>query len=438
MFSKIIFLLFFLCQILVAQETQNMQSLLLKRDQLEIKSKIFSPDLKIVRDYHSQKVSESFTQFSHFFPQVNFSLKRQKDFFEERTAQLRAYGIVPQDASWGIDYQWSLLNYGSIQSTRKAITEKDKAYLEIGNKEKEFPISFNTYFLNYLLAKYKKATIENSLQKAEAGKKEAKLGFDLGQKTKIDVLRSEANVVSLNSKKTSFSDEEQNAKSKFLEYTGLSEADLESFENLTEQDILTLVSTITQKNNLISFANPRLSQSPILAELNLDEKINNIALASLTQQEWPDLKIQGSYNNSADSFSGSFHNPTRTHTVALVLTIPLFGGGSLISSNFENYFAKKQILYSIAQKRLATENNLNNTLIKINALKTLIESLSLNVTQFEELYLLTLKSYQLGKSTLIELLDAQDGLLDSKINLAQNKIQFYTLSQNYLWQAGIQ
>ncbi|MBC7430213.1 MAG: TolC family protein, partial [Bacteriovorax sp.] len=85
-----------------------------------------------------------------------------------------------------------------------------------------------------------------------------------------------------------------------------------------------------------------------------------------------------------------------------------------------------------------TQNKLSNTLIKVNALETLVASLSLNVSQYEELYRLTLKSYQLGKSTLLELLEVQDNLLDSKISLAQNKIQFYTLSQNYLWQAGLQ
>lgn len=438
MFSQIKFLLIIFFQAVTAQDTININSLIEKINKLEAKSVNLSPDLKIVRNFHSQKVSETFTQYSHFLPQASLALKRQNDFFEERTVQLRALGLVPQDASWSIDYQWSLLNYGIIQSTRKASTEADKAFLEVQNKEKEYPINFNTYFLNYLLSKYKKATVENSLKKAEAGKKEAKLGFELGQKTKIDVLRSEANVVSLNSKKTSFIDEEQNARSKFIEFTGLADADLDSFENLSEQDILSIVSTITQKNNISQLDKVQFSNSPLIEGLLLDEKINNISLASLTQQEWPDLKVQGSYTNSSDRFSNSFHNPTRTHTVALVLTIPLFGGGSLISSNFENYFAKKQILYTITQKKLETENNLNNTLIKINALRTLVESLSLNVSQFEELYRLTLKSYQLGKSTLIELLEVQDNLLDSKINLAQNKIQFYTLSQNYLWQAGIQ
>ena len=183
---------------------------------------------------------------------------------------------------------------------------------------------------------------------------------------------------------------------------------------------------------------PDFSKSPLLASLVYEEKINKIALNSLTEKQWPNLRIEGTYNNSADSFSQSFRKPYRTHTVALVLTIPLFNGGSLISSNFEEYFAKKQNEYTMEQKKLETKNQLTNTLIKINALETLVSSLTLNVSQYEELYRLTQKSYQLGKSTLLELLEVQDNLLDSKISLAQNKIQFYTLSQNYLWQAGFQ
>ncbi len=427
---------------LYASENPHLLSFEKEIETLLEKSRSLSPDLKIVRNYRSQKNSERFSRFSQFYPQANFSIKKEKDFFEERTAQFKALGLIAQDASWTIDYQWTLLNFGLIQSTRKTMIESDKAQLDVENKEKEYPVSFKTNFLNYLLAQYKKAAVENSLKKAEANSREAKLGFELGQKTKIDVLRAEANTVSLDSKKTSFSDEVQNTKSKLLEYSGLAENDIISFNNLNEEDILSLINDILQKSiqdSEIAFKlNSDLILSPLIKGIGLEEKINILSLASLTQKEWPDLKIQGSYNNTAESFSKAFSKPTRTHTIAVILTLPLFGGGSLISSNFESYFAKKQIQYSLAQKKLETQNQLNNTQIKIQALKTLVSSLSINVSQFEELYRLTLKSYQLGKSSLVELLEVQDNLLESKINLAQSKIQFFTLSQNYLWQAGLQ
>lgn len=413
----------------------NLPEILQKISSLQDKSRELSPELKNVRAYNSQKKSESYTKVTAFLPQANLFVRKDKDFFEEKNTQLRALGVTPLDSSWGIDYSWSLLNYGAFQGARKTFTEEDKAQLDVLIKEKEYPISFNTNVLNYLLAKYKKEAVENSLKKADTGKKEAEVGFQIGQKTKLDVLRSQANLVSLQSRKTSFLDEEQTARSKLIETSGLSISDLNFLENLSEEDILSLISSLS-KTIASNFA-PNLSASPQLKSLGYEEKINNLSLSSLTANQYPDLKIVGSYNNSGDTFSQSLHRPNRTHTLALVLTIPLFSGGSFTSSHFERYFAAKQIEYTMSQRKLQVENQLSNTLTKVNALESLVSSLTLNVSQYEELYRLTQKSYQLGKSTLIELLEVQDNLLNSKIDLAQQKIQFYNLSQNYLWQAGL-
>jgi hypothetical protein len=406
--------------------------------QIEIllsKSKELSPELKNVRAFNSQKKYQSITNLTNFLPHANLIVRKEKDFFEERNEQLRALGVYPKDSIWGIDYSWTLFHYGAIQTSRKTFVEKDKAELDVVIKEKQFPITFNTYVLNHLLAKYKNAAVENSLKKAETGKREAELGFKLGQKTKLDVLRSEANMVSLESKKTSFIDEEQITRSRLVEFSGLDDSDLSFMDNLNEEEIAKLVTTLSQSQASTSL--PNFAQSPELKNLSYEEKINHLELSSLTADQYPDLKIVGSYTNSGDDFTQSIHNPTRTHSLALVLTIPIFSGGSLASSYFEKFFAEKQVQYTIAQRKLQLENQLKNSLTKINVLEKQVSSLTLNVSQYEELYRMTLKSYQLGKSTLIELLEVQDNLLDSKINLAVQKIQFYTLSQNYLWQAGL-
>lgn len=431
--SKLI--LIFLCSFFVSQYALAQSELLKQFTILKEKSRELAPDLKSARAYRSQKNAENYSRLTSHFPNVNLTLKKEKDFFEEKNTQLRALGIGVLDTSWAINYEWSLLNHAQIASTRKSFIEQDKSEIDAQIKEDQYPIEFTTYFLNYLLAKYKTAAVLNSIKKAETGKKEAQIGFDLGQKTKIDVLRSEANLVSLNSKKTTFTEEEQNSKNKFVEFAGLSPNDLEFVSGLNEEqtlEFMSLLSNVVAKKDL-----PNIMAAPNYKSLTLEEKINRLALAELTRNEYPDLRLQGSYTNSGNSFDQSLHNPTRSHSVALVLTIPIFSGGSFTSTHFEKYYAQKQIEYSINLKKLQLENDLNTTLIRINALETLLSSLALNVSQFEELYRLTLKSYQLGKSSLLELLEVQDDLLDSKINLAQNKIQFYTLSQNYLWQAGL-
>jgi len=67
-----------------------------------------------------------------------------------------------------------------------------------------------------------------------------------------------------------------------------------------------------------------------------------LALSQLTSSQMPELRIQGSYSNSGDNVQDTLHSPYRTHTVALVLTIPLFGSGNFVSSHFEEYFAKNK------------------------------------------------------------------------------------------------
>lgn len=399
------------------------------------KSKELSPELQNARAFLSQKKYQSITNMTNFLPHANLVVKKEKDFFEEKNAQLRTLGVYPKDSIWGIDYSWTLFHYGAITASRKTFVEKDKAELDVEIKEREFPITFNSYVLNHLLAKYKNAAVENSLKKAETGKREAEIGFKIGQKTKLDVLRSEANMVSLESKKISFIDEEQITKSRLIEFSGLDESELSFMDNLNEEELLNVLTTLSKSE--ASSALPNFSLSPQLKSLAYEEKINRLDLNNLVANEYPELKIVGSYTNSGDGFAQTLHDPTRTHSLAIVLTIPIFSGGSLASSSFEKYFAEKQVQYTIAQKKLQLENQLKNSLTKITVLEKQVSSLTLNVSQYEELYRMTLKSYQLGKSTLIELLEVQDNLLDSKINLAQQKIQFYTLSQNYMWQAGL-
>ncbi len=402
----------------------------------ELKKKSFdsAPELKISRSLKSQRNAESYLAYSQHTPKAALAIKKDRDVMNNTNPLLKTLGIISPDHSWAINYNWSLFNYGLLQTTLKNQEEKTKAELELSNTEKEYSVKFSTNLLNLLLAKYKTSAVLNSLAKSENAKKEAVLGFDLGQKTKIDVLRAEANFVSLSSKKTKFLDEEQEAQSIFLETSGLELQNISFLQALSEVEIIDLINKLTVSTSVDNLhSNER---GPLFLSIESEEKINTHALNLITKDEWPELQLQGSFTNAATSFNESLSRPTRAHTLSIVLTIPLFGGGSLISSNFAQYFAKKQLEYTLNRDRLQLKNKFENTFQKIKTLQILIASLALNVNQFEELFKLTSKSYQLGKSTFFELLDVQDNLLESKINLAQNKIQLFSLTENYIWQIG--
>jgi len=394
-----------------------------------------APNLKANEAKYNESVANQYSMVKNHTPNLLFNIKKQKNFYESQSALVKQLGLTTPKYSWGIDYQWSLFNYGNILYTQKTINQKNIDQIDYSNSKSQYDVEFNTAVLNYLLVKYKQAAILNSLKKAETAKKEANLGFQLGQKTKIDVLRAEANFISLDSKKLGLIDEEKSLKSKFEELTGLESQFLNSFTEYSEDQLFMAISELANANK--KSGNLLFTESPIIKKHQLEINGSVLEAKSITKDEWPDLKLTGSYDNSGDEISKTFHSPSRSHTVALVLSIPLFTGGSIISDNFERFYAQKRIQYLASQKQLEIENNLKNTELKIETMKTLVESLKINVDQFEELYKLTSKSYQLGKSTLFELLEVQDNLLESKINLATNKIQLYQLIENYNWQSGI-
>lgn len=433
--SLILCSLVFHLNVSTAQET-NLSVYKDKFETLKTRAHELSPDLKSAVAFDAQKAAEKYTRVATHLPTANLIFRDEKDFYEERNIPLRSFGIIFGPSSWTIDYQWSLFNVAQFASTKKTFKEADKATLELSIREKEFPINFTTLYLNYLLAKYKSATLENSIKKADTANKEAKLGFDLGQKTKIDVLRASANFVSLNSRKTTYSVEVETAKSRLLVFSGLAENDLNGSSPSDEEGIFTLIEYLSKSKS--SKEPAIIERSPEFQNISLDENINRLATYEFVRQEYPTLTVQGSSVNSGENFDQAFHSPTRTHTVALVLNIPIFSSGSIGSTNFEKYFANKRNEYTYMQQKQDLETDIKTQLTKIEALETLLDSLALNVSQYEELLRLSYKSYQLGKGSLFEVLDVQDNLINAKITLAENKINYYNLSQNYLWKAGLQ
>ena len=75
--------------------------------------------------------------------------------------------------------------------------------------------------------------------------------------------------------------------------------------------------------------------------------------------------------------------------------------------------------------------------MRINALQKLIISLKLTVDQNQQVRELSFKSYQLGKSTMVELLDSQNALIESKINLAQSKTDLAVSTRQLAWNLGV-
>jgi len=433
----------------------------------KLKSKALnkSYDIEIAQASLDQKSSHLYTTVTKWFPHLDFQVSKNDtlDYSLVTSGALGNFGntFAPQENllnRWSLNLTLPIYQRSVQLGIEQGGIDKHLAEIELQSKKSEFEWKLFSYFTNYLLSSYQASTIEQSI---EAGKKsliEAKQRFELGQKTKVDVLRAEANLVSLDSKRITFEQSKQADYGSFLEYAGLETRDIKDSglaELLgSETKISTALSQITETPNLDPLLDPYV---PKPGDSQADEMVNHaIAHSSVTYQkyetqddlsesqartlmadEFPNLSLQGSLSKQSPDFNQTFTSQQVSHSVALVLTVPIFSGGSIISTYSEKNNAQRLSGLKREQDRIHFKNETSKNLLQILALRRTRESQTLSLSQNTEIVRLSRKSYELGKATIVELLGSENDLIDAKTNLAKTKVTLATLSRQLVSDLGI-
>ena len=139
-------------------------------------------------------------------------------------------------------------------------------------------------------------------------------------------------------------------------------------------------------------------------------------------QYYPSLSMQFNYqwNSMNNDFRIGHYRWDPYSILGVNLTIPIFSGG-------KRYSDVKQTQISIQQlndQRLDTERNLRLAVKQYtDQMNTCIKqysAASAGVTEAEKSYVITMKRYETGEGTLLEINDAQLSLTQSQLNLNQS------------------
>ena len=180
-----------------------------------------------------------------------------------------------------------------------------------------------------------------------------------------------------------------------------------------------------------------VNSSPVYQRYTFEEELRHRQAKNAFAQEWPELLVKGSLNKQAQSWNDAFTGENHSYSAALVLNIPLFSGGSLISSYSEAMKAQHASELKAETEILHFKNEIENERLQMEALKTSLEAQKIALTQNDEIVRLSFKSYQLGKATMLELLGSQNELIDSKLIVAKTKLDLATLARRFAWNLGV-
>ncbi len=428
-----------------------------------------SPDLAQAQATLSQKKAQVYTSLTRWFPHLDFELSRtkSKDYSLSTSGALgtQAARFTPEEVNrsrFSFDLTMPVYKRSVQLGLEKSYAEKELAELDFQIKFQEFNWKLHSLFGNYLLQLYKLAIIKKSIEIANTNQKEAKLRFDLGQRTKIDVLKADTNVLSLESKKLQYEQDYALAQSQLLEDTGLtslefSELDIQKLY-VTEEDYVHILNEFTvfesHLENLKEFLGSNgeailtekqktlieqhIAQTSAIYKNHLsNQDLSDVLAKEKMSQEWPELLVQGSVYKQGPDWEDIKKSQDRSYSIALVLRIPLFSGGSLISSYLEQSYSFVANEVKTQKNILQLKNEVENDLFQIHTSRKLLESQAINLNQNEELVRLSQKSYQLGKATFLELLTNQNDLMEAKLGLAQTKVNLSVLLRKFTWKLGI-
>lgn len=417
-----------------------------------------SPEIQAAKAQVAQKEAQIYTSWARWIPRIDLQLSQtsSKDFSLLTSGSLGnlPFSFTPTEVQlsrWNLNLTLPLYKRSVHLAVNQSNAESLASDQQLKMKNSELDWRMRSLFGDYLLKKYKSSILENSIQAARTNLKETKLRIELGSRTKLDELRAEANLASLESKKLSLEQDESTSLNALLEYSGINRKEFftsELNEILKSEELITLAiegftqaytpnSPLSEILNNESLLETRFVNSPTYQSTLLEQKVSDVRSQTLMAQEWPELDLQASLNKQGPDWGNAVSAGNQSHSLTIMLTIPIFSGGSTLSTYFEKRHSEEANLIQREKSLLQLKDEIENEFIQIKALQKTIQSQRVALNQNEELVRLSKRSYQLGKTTQLELLTSENDLLESKSALAQTRINLATLLRRFTWNLGM-
>ena len=421
-----------------------------------------SPEIQSARARKEAAAAARYSAFSNWLPRLNLELSqnRAKDATLFDSTSLSSLGPLaaafqPKETTLkraALVATLPLYKRSVDLNFRRASAESELAQKEYKIKSTEHDLRLRALFERYLFQSFKEHSLIRSLEITRSNQKEAALRFRIGQNTRLDVLRADASYAQYESQKLLFSQQKSSALQEFLQYSGLSLEDLKNhgvkIDFKDDDEVSKLIDDFTQVEELMAktaeFQNLPELQSKVVQnnpsyQVYLAEETAAKRRAQLIfAEEWPELVASASLYKQSSEWSTTTESADRSYSLGILLRIPLFTGGGLLSRHRETVKNEEQarLKREISIRRLFDE--IENQRPQITALASSVNSLKIVVAQNDEIVRLSQKSYQIGKTTFVELLMSQNELTQAKLTLVDSKIQLADLLRRFAWNLGVE
>ena len=379
-------------------------------------------DLEVQKKEYAKKGG-----YAVLFPKVDFSGTYQRTIKKQVMVMGDQEFVIGIDNTWSGGFTASMPLYNAQAFKALAITEMDVelAVEKAKGSRQDLVEQVKQAFYSVLLANDLYGVYKENYSNAVDNYNNVKGRFDTGLASKFELLSSE---VAMQNAEPAMHDAQNSIVLAVWKLKALLGVDLDSnVECLgTLADYEKTVADVASYNDL------SVENNSTVKQIDIQEKMLQKNYELQLAKYYPTLSAQLSYNWIAMSenfkFSEYKWNPYSTGVIAL--QIPIFAGGQKRNELKQTKIQQQQLEL---QREEAVRNLEVGVMQVVNSLETSLkqyEAAQKTIEAAQSGYEIAKKRYDVGSGTLLELQDAQLGLLQAKLNLNQSVYTYMTLKSS--------
>ena len=379
-------------------------------------------DLEVQKKEYAKKGG-----YAVLFPKVDFSGTYQRTIKKQVMVMGDQEFVIGIDNTWSGGFTASMPLYNAQAFKALAITEMDVelAVEKAKGSRQDLVEQVKQAFYSVLLANDLYGVYKENYSNAVDNYNNVKGRFETGLASKFELLSSE---VAMQNAEPAMHDAQNSIVLAVWKLKALLGVDLDSnVECLgTLADYEKTVADVASYNDL------SVENNSTVKQIDIQEKMLQKNYELQLAKYYPTISAQLSYNWIAMSenfkFSEYKWNPYSTGVIAL--QIPIFAGGQKRNELKQTKIQQQQLEL---QREEAVRNLEVGVMQVVNSLETSLkqyDAAQKTIEAAQSGYEIAKKRYDVGSGTLLELQDAQLGLLQAKLNLNQSVFTYMTLKSS--------
>jgi outer membrane protein len=281
-------------------------------------------------------------------------------------------------------------------------------------------------YVGVLLAQDRLQVVLQSLETANANEKMVRSRYQNGLVVKSDQLRAEVRVAELEQERLTAQSQVDVAKAVLNASMGLDTGRLFQFVRPAEKEL-------NPPGSLDKWCLESMRNRPDIRQLRLQETIGEEELKKARMAHLPSLYLTGSYEINTEDFSQNANN----YSMGVLLRFNIFGGFGTESKIHEAVANLQQMKARVRQFELAVEVETRQAFSQAQSAydRTKVAEASLN--QAQEGLRIVRNRYENGLFTIVNLLDAEASLQQTKTNYLRSLYDYKVAMAQLLLATGM-